>query len=338
MVFRQGTGEPSGGSLIQSILRYRGAGNKEGIRDADRELRQRLAASYAAEQTRVQAVARRLADDRRLDAIAPVDEFNRALGLFIDKLRTATYGYQGLMAELDPEPGAADQLRRFDQSLASGLTEVSTAADALEMAIESGGDLAAPARQGTAAARSLLARFELRGQVVETGKPVPQDSALKALEPSLPDLPHTAWNLDLGVALAVMGDDAVVDAKIGVSGGDGGFRLFRLAADPEEWLFVPKDNAIGLARLRVVAAPGGGNDALLDGVSFVVAAEGDGTGEAVGASGGSGQRPVRFRILRGETEPVARGLLLDWGNDCQAFAGRAIHADDIDIFGPPLGE
>jgi hypothetical protein len=337
MVFRQGPGEPVGGSLIQSILRYRGAGNKEGIRDADYSLRQRLAASYAAEQARVQTVARRLADERRLDAIAPVDEFNRTLGQFIDRLRTATYGYGGLMAEIDPDPGAAAQLRRFDESLATGLAEVSTAAGALEAALDSGGDLAGPARQGTAAARALLARFDLRGQVVETGKPVPQESALKALEPSVSGLPSAAWTLDVGVALAVQGDDRVIDAKIGVSGTGGDFRLFRLAADPEEWLFVPADADQGLARLAPVANPTDGAP-LLAGTAFTVAAEGDGTGEVVGAGGAAEPRPVRYRALRGETEPAARGLLLDWGGDRQAFAGRALHADDLDIFGPPLGE
>lgn len=337
MVFRAQPGERSGRGLLESIVAYRGAGNKEGIRDADRALRQRLADTYAAEQGRIQTVARRLAEDRRLNDIGPVDEFNRTLGHFIDRLRTATYGYGGLMAELDPEPGAADQLRKFDQSLASGVEEVAAATGALEAALASGGDLAAPARQGTDAARALLARFDLRGQVVETGKPVPNESALKALAPTVPDLPDPAWNLDLGVALAVMGDDAIVDAKIGVGDDTGGFRLFRLRADPEAWLFVPKDASIGLARLQPVDVPANGDGPTLDGVTFTVAAEGDGEGEVVGEGGGSGIRPVRYRILRGAQEPAARGLLLDWGNDRQAFAGQGVDAADVEIFGRPVG-
>lgn len=337
MVFRAQPGEPSGRGLIESIFAYRGAGNKEGIRDADRALRQRLADAYAAEQTRVQTVARRLAEDRRLNDIGPVDEFNRTLGHFIDRLRTATYGYGGLMAELDPEPGAAEQLRKFDQSLASGVEEIAAATGALEAALASGGDLAAPARQGTEAARALLARFDLRGQVVETGKPVPNDSALKALAPTIPDLPVPAWNLDLGVALAVLGDDAIVDAKIGVGDDTGGFRLFRLHADPVEWLFVPKDAALGLARLQPVSVPAAGGEPVLDGVTFTVSAEGDGEGEVIGESGGSGVRPVRYRVLQGAEDASARGLLLDWGKDRQAFAGREVHPDDVEIFGRPVG-
>jgi hypothetical protein len=173
--------------------------------------------------------------------------------------------------------------------------------------------------------------------VVETGKPVPQDSALKALAPTVPDLPVPAWNLDLGVAVAVLGDDAIVDAKIGVSDDTGGFRLFRLHADPEAWLFVPKDTSLGLARLQPVAVPATGADPTLAGVTFTVSAEGDGEGEVIGEGGGSGIRPLRYRVLQGAEDAAARGLLLDWGRDRQAFAGREVHPDDVEIFGKPVG-
>ena len=338
MVFRADGGSQPGPGLVGAILRYRGAAGEERIREEDRRIRDDLAATYGALVERVRVVARRLANERKIVEVGPVDEFAQTLDHFVDRLRTATYGYAGLFAELDPDPGLVEQLRRFDQGLASGVAEIEAPVAALEQASALEGDTAAPARQGTAAARKLLARFDLRGRIVETGKPVERESALAALSPATPGLPHPAWDLDQGVALAVLGDDFVVEGKIGVGADDSAFRLFRLSSSPEEWLFVPKKEEIGLARLSPVDAPPPGEDQTLAGVPYTVAAEGDGSGEVVGAGGSSGVRPVRFLVLRGAQEPAARAVVLDWGGERQAFAGVGVHPDDIEIFGRPLGE
>lgn len=338
MVFRaEGTNQPGPG-LVSAILRYRGAAGEERIREEDRRIRDDLAANYGALVERIRTVGRRLADERKIVEVGPVDEFAQTLDHFVDRLRTATYGYAGFFAELDPDPGVVAQLRRFDQGLAGGVVEIETPVAALEQAMGSGDDTAAAARQGTEAARKLLARFDLRGRIVETGKPVERASAMAALSPGTPGLPHPAWALDQGVALAVLGDDFVVEGKIGVDAGQSSFRLFRLSSAPEEWLFVPKETETGLARLSPVDAPPDGQGQTLAGVPYTVAAEGDGSGEVVGAAGSSGVRPVRFLVLRGVQEPAMRALILDWDGERQAFAGAGVHPDDIEIFGRPLGE
>lgn len=338
MVFGAQQSSRPGPGLIDSLLRYRGAGNQEAIRDADKRIRDDLAQTYGALVDRVRQIARRLADERRIMDVPPVDEFAQTLDHFVDRVRTATYGYGGLMSELDPNPGLVEQIRQFDRGLTDGVAEIEAVVAALEAAANSGGDIAAAARRGTEAARALLARFDLRGQVVETGQPADRASVLAALSPGGGGGAHPAWDLDTGVALAVLGDDFVVDAKIGVDGGDTAFRLFRLTAEPEEWLFVPKSSDLGLARLQPAAAPAGGAGQPVEGGPFNVGAEGRGTGEVVGTGGSSGTRPVRFQVLIGANEPAARGLVLDWDGERQTFVGRAVHPDDVEIFGRPLGE
>ena len=338
MVFRaEGTNRPGPG-LVSAILRYRGAAGEERIREEDRRIRDDLAASYDALVERIRDVARRLADERKIVEVGPVDEFAQTLDHFVDRLRTATYGYAGLFAELDPDPGLVAQLRRFDEGLASGVAEIEPPVAAVEQAQTAGSDTSTPALQGTAAARTLLARFDLRARIVETGKPVERESALAALSPGAQGLPHPAWQLDHGVALAVLGDDFVVEAKIGVDAGPSSFRLFRLSSAPEEWLLVPKETETGFARLSPSDAPPTGREQTLAGAAYSVSAEGDGSGEVVGAAGSSGVRPVRFVVLRGAQEPNARALTLDWDGERQAFAGVGVHPDDIEIFGRPLGE
>ncbi|MFM9107083.1 MAG: hypothetical protein ACKOWF_10355 [Chloroflexota bacterium] len=336
MVFRVEQGS-AGPGLVDSILRYKGSADKDAIRDADRRLRDAAAAAYSADLARVRRVAGDLANQRRIKEIAPIDEFADELSHFIDRVRTATYGYDGLMGELSAKPGVAGQLRQFDEGLMAGRDGVAAAVTALEAAAAGDGDVAASARAGRDAVGALLQQFDLRGKLAETGVAIDRESVLKALNPGLPQLPHPAWNLTEGVALSVLGDDFIVDARIGVESDDEAFRLFRIVTDPEEWLLVPRAGNGVIARVRPYPAPAQGDGTTLDGITFAAASEGSGVGEVVGAGGGSGVRPVRYLILAGESDPEARGVLLDWGSDRQAFAGRAVHPADIEIFGVPKG-
>jgi len=336
MVFRVEQGS-AGPGLVDSILRYKGSADKDAIRDADRRIRDAVAAAYAADLARVRRVAGDLANQRRIMDVAPIDEFANELSHLIDRIRTATYGYDGLMGELSSKPGVADQLRQFDEGLMAGRDGLAASVTALEAAAAGDGDVAASARAGRDAVRALQQQFDLRGKLAETGVAIDRESVLKALSPGLPELPHPAWNLTEGVALSVLGDDFIVDARIGVESDDDAFRLFRLGTDPEEWLMVPRGGSGVIARVRPYPAPAHGEGTTLDGVTFAAESEGSGVGEVVGAGGGSGVRPVRFLVLAGESDPAARGVLLDWGNDRQAFAGRAVHPADIEIFGVPKG-
>ena len=67
------------GGLLGSIPGYRGYRDKEERRDADRRVRERVAAAYAAQADRVERVARDLANQRRLKDVGPVNEFAQAI-------------------------------------------------------------------------------------------------------------------------------------------------------------------------------------------------------------------------------------------------------------------
>lgn len=337
MVFRAESPGLGGSGLIESILNYRGSARKDALRDADRRIRDAVAADYAALSARIRRVATELAEQRRIGEIAAVAAFADDLDHFVDRVRTATYGYTGLMDDMDPDSTAIRQLQAFDQGLASGKGDVERAVVALEAALSDGGDLASPSRQGRDAVRLLQQRFDLRARIAETGRPVDRESALKALGSGMEDQPIAAWSLDTGVALSVLGDDFIVGAKLGVQGDGGAFRMFRLSTDPEEWLFVPRDPSHAPARLHPVAIPEAGGAPALDGSKLRPVSEGMGEGEIVGAAGGSGLRQVRFLTFAGEDDAEVRGVLLDWGADHQAFAGRTVHPNDIEIFGTPKG-
>lgn len=329
------------GGLLDRVPGYRGYRANEDRRDADRRVRDHVATAYAQQADRVELIARELADRRRLSEIGPVDDFARAIRHLVDRIRTATYGYGGLFGDRDVDAAALDQIRLFDEGLLVGVDELQTPIAALEAAHAAGGDLAQPAQEGESVARALNARFDLRGQVVETGKAAPEASVLLALGPAgaAADAPHPAYGLKLGEALAILGDDFLVDARIAVSGaGADEFRLFRLgggAGGEEEWLLVPRRPERGLARLRPVTAPPPAGETGLGGATYTIQSAGSGEGEITGTGGETGLRPVRYSRLAGAGQAAARALVLDWSGERQAFAGREVHPNDVEVFGRP---
>ena len=325
------------GDLLDRIPGYRGYRAKEDRRDADRRVREHVAGAFAAQADRVERVARRLAADRRLADIGPVDEFARSVRHLVDRIRTATYGYGGLFGDRDVDAAALDQLRQFDQGLLSGVQELDQPIADLEAALAANADLAAPARAGTERARAIHRRLDLRGEVIETGKPAPTESVLRVLEPPKTEAPPPAFDLHDGDALAILGDDYLVDSRIEIQGDDASVRLFRLSGGSgEQWLLVTGAEGAPLALLSPASgAAGPGAETVIDGTAYTAQSSGSGDGQVVGVGGKSDWREVTFTLLAGADDPRARAIVLDWGNERQVLAGREVHPDDVEVFGRP---
>ncbi len=325
------------GDLLDRVPGYRGYRAKEDRRDADRRVREHVATAFAAQAERVDRVARDLAAQRRIMDVGPVDEFSRTLRHLIDRVRTATYGYGGLMGDRDVDEGALDQLRQFDEGLLSGVQELDQPIRELEGALASGGDLAAPARAGTSAVRTILARLDLRSQVVETGKPAPRDSILRVLELPSGEPRAPVYDLHEGDALAILGDDFLVDSRIEVDAGDSSFRLFRLTGGTtEQWLLAPKQAGGTLALMSPVEGPPpGSGETMIAGTAYAAQATGSGDSQVIGVGGKSERRGLQFTLLAGVNDPALRGVVLDWGGEHLVLAGKEVHPDDVEIFGRP---
>jgi len=319
--------------LLDRIPGYRGYRDKEDRRDADRRVRDHLVTAYTAQLNRVQQVARGMATQRRLSDVGPVDDFAQTLQHFIDRVRTATYGYGGLFGSRDVNAAALDQLRLFDGSLLAGVDELNGPIAQLEAASANNGDLAAPARAGTGVVRNLLARLDLRNEVIETAQPAPRESVLAVLQPKTAEGPPPAYDLHQGDAVAILGDNYLVDARLAVEAGDNSFRLFRLSAEPAKWLFVARAPGAPMALLSPTdASVTPGAQTAIGGATYTTQLAGSGEGEVVGVGGASGARPVRFALLVGANDPQARAVVLDWGNERQVFAGKEVHPEDVEIF------
>lgn len=315
---------------LDRIPGYRGYRLKEERRDADRQVREAVADAFAAELARVERIGRELANARQLGEIGAVERASQALRHFIDRVRTASPGYGGLFGERDIDGVALDQIRLFDESLLLGVDEVRPAVDRLETAAAGGQPLAPAAGDITSAVESLLARFNTRQEVVTTGLAAGRASVLAALQPIAAIVPRDIYSALPGDAVAILGDDYLVDARIEVDGQPSSFRLLRIRKDPEEWLFVERDPQGVVARVAPVAAPSTGS-ALAE-VSLEQVSAGTGDGEVTGLESSSGLRPVRYALLGNESDAAAFGVVLHWDGERQAFAGNRAEPLDIEVY------
>jgi hypothetical protein len=325
--------------FLDAVPGYRGYRNKEDRRDADRRVREHVAAAFAAEADRVQRVASDLASQRRFRDVGPVDEFAGSIRHLIDRISTATYGYGGLFSDRNVDEAALDQLRLFDESLMSGVDELKGPIAALEQAFTANTDLAAPAREGVTATRQILARLDLRNEVIETGRPASEEKIREIrdiLSPKSPEEqgPPPAFDLHEGDAVAVLGDNFVVDGRIDLQTGGQALRLFRVGTAPERWLAVPSERGRSFALLDPNAGPyTGGTESSIDGTAYTVNWSAAGTGDVTGKGGSTGRRPVTVSVLTGSADSAARAVVVDWGTERQVLVGKEVHPDDVEIYG-----
>lgn len=327
--------------ILNAIPGYSGYREKESRRDADRAVRDRLVAELSQRAERVERVAQRLADERRIRDVGAVNAYAEAIRQLANRINTATYGYGGLFGNRDVDAAVLDQIRLFDESLFAGLEEIDGGISDLEAA--AGDVIAAAADAGQRSVDALTARFELRERVVESARPASPEEMSGVLavlqtpeERAAAQAPPAAYDLHDRDALAVLGDNFVVDARIDIESAAGNFRLFRVDVAPERWLYVSRQRGADHAMLErshatyaVAPSPTIGNEA------FAIDASGTGSGEVIGAGGQTGRRPVAYTLLRGTSETNRRAVVLQWGAEQQIFVGNQVHPDDVEVFGKP---
>jgi len=320
--------------MLGSIPGYAGYRDKERRRDADKAVRDRLVAELRTRADRVGQIASALADARRITEVGPINDLQTRIRMLSDRVNTASYGYGGLFGTRDVDGAVIDQLRLFDEALFAGLTKLDDGIAAVETAMSSKADASTPLSTATSVVQSMSSQFDTRASILNSGSVVAGSEVARVLdvlktpaELEAANKPPAAFELHDRDALAILGDDYVVDARIDVNAGTNSFRLFRLSTAPEKWLFVPK--GIGKALALVSPASGFATDV------SVIEASGSGTSDAVGASGQSGQSAVAYTLLADAADGSKRAILLKWSTEQLLLQGSRVDPNDIEIFGKP---
>ncbi len=322
-----------GPGILEKIPGYSGYRAKEGRRDEDKQVRLELARGYDQIAQRLADLQGELVRASRFAEIGNVERVEKALRLFTDRLRTATYGYGGLFSARSIDERALDQIAAFDRALGDGTDELRASVEALAGAIGSGDDLPGKIRATQGQIDTLNRRFELRGQAVESGEALPQSAVGDLFTGPQSEEAHVADDLHFGDAVTISGTDYLVQGRMEFHGAGTAWWQYLLRDNAaESWLHVPPTTAEPMALLHVAGEVATTGDTVtLDGVQYTAAASGSATAEVIGEAGKQVGRQVQFRRYTG-----AAGALLftyDWsGGERQTLVGHTLDPLEVKVY------
>lgn len=322
-----------GPGILEKIPGYSGYRAKEGRRDEDKQVRLELARGYDQIAQRLADLQGELVRASRFAEIGNVERVEKALRLFTDRLRTATYGYGGLFSARSIDERALDQIAAFDRALGDGTDELRASVEALAGAIGSGDDLPGKIRATQGQIDTLNRRFELRGQAVESGEALPQSAVGDLFTGPQSEEAHVADDLHFGDAVTISGTDYLVQGRMEFHGAGTAWWQYLLRDNAaESWLHVPPTTAEPMALLHVAGEVATTGDTVtLDGVQYTAAASGSATAEVIGEAGKQAGRQVQFRRYTG-----AAGALLftyDWsGGERQTLVGHTLDTLEVKVY------
>ena len=122
--------------LLKGLPVVRGYVDKELRREADYRLRQTIAATLESEKQRMYDLQKKLLKGGGLLYMDDLDGAVTRIQKLADRVKTASYGFAGLLDAVKIQEDQLDALHRFDVGLAERTYEVQTAVDGLSSAVE----------------------------------------------------------------------------------------------------------------------------------------------------------------------------------------------------------
>lgn len=327
----------SGGTIdrmLDSIPGYAGYRDKERRRDSDRVIRENLAREYGQLAERLGRLATTLADERKIMAIPVVDKPYKRLTSFIDRVRTASYGYAPLFSEASVDADALDQVALFDRALADQKETLSEQIADLEKTSPDDASFKSLASEIVETIDGLHERFDKRHEVIHAGKSLPTKDVVSYLEPATPKAAPAAYRLHETEAVSYDGGNYSVAGRVTVETDHGAWRAFQLRGGAgDAWLVVSADPSQPSYWMRRVSITGGLDDetVTVDGGTYNRDNVQNGKGEVIGASGAAANQPVRFGRYRAAS---GDNLLFafDWGSGTIALIGAETNPASLDVF------
>jgi len=318
--------------LVDSIPGYRDYRALEDRRGADKRLRAHLASQFDAQRERLARLQQDMVRQGQLEGLDLLEGAMIKLQRFIDRLRTASYGYAGWFLGPVIEEADLAQLVAFDSALADGVAQVAKGVDGVAVALEAGEGLTAAVADLGAILDGLNARFDGRQELLSKGKRLPPAELAKVLKPPQPpsELEKKLGRLKLNDAVSYAGEDYLVTAKASYSAEGRSWLAYRLEDPPTvRWLRVG-DGPVVLAEpvdLKVDVPPPA--ELKVAGESFRQVEERTAT---VTIEGPGGKRRGSVRAWRYESETGTSLLIEDWTDEVQVWRGQAVDPDFLKVW------
>ena len=153
--------------LLKGLPIVRGYVNKELRREADYRLRQTIAGALEAEKQRMYDLQKKLLKGGGLLYMDDLDSAVTRIQRLADRVKTASYGFAGLLDAVKIQEDQLDALHRFDVGLAARTYEVQEAVDGLGSAIEQKSGIGDAIDSLTAKLGELNRLYDARHKAVE---------------------------------------------------------------------------------------------------------------------------------------------------------------------------
>ena len=152
--------------ILAKIPGFKGYVERGDRRMSDKLLRDKISDEFEALYQRVSGLQRDLINQGEISYIDDLEAAALKLRQFIDKVRTASYGYAGLFDAIKIKQDELDQVYQYDYALLALADEVTAAIDNVETSIGTDG-LDASIRHLTQTSQQCVDAFNKRTEVMQ---------------------------------------------------------------------------------------------------------------------------------------------------------------------------
>lgn len=152
--------------LLAKIPGFKGYSARKNRRAADKLLRETIASRYEEQWQRISAVQRDLISEGGLIFVDDLEGAAVKLRQFIDRIRTASYGYAGFFDAIKVKEEELAAIYQYDLNLMTLVEEIGGAIDNVEAALGTDG-LKTAIRNLTKVAQDCVDAFEKRSDVIK---------------------------------------------------------------------------------------------------------------------------------------------------------------------------
>jgi len=152
--------------VAQVIPGYKGYKEKELRREADKLLRMHLTRQLEEQWRRLSGLQKRLIDMGRLELVGALEEAVMKLQTFMDRLKTASYGYSGFFDAIKVREEQLDALYEFDNALLEEVPKVAAGIDKVAEAIAAKKGMAEAIADLAAVLQAIIETFNKRTEAI----------------------------------------------------------------------------------------------------------------------------------------------------------------------------
>lgn len=155
--------------ILSKIPGFKGYFERSDRRAADKLLRELIADRFQEQWNRLSAIQREIIKAGNIDVVDDVEAASIKLRTFVDRIRTAAYGYAGFFDAVKINEAELTQIYQYDLTLLNLVDSIASAIDNLEASLESDGFPAA-VRNVVQKAQESIDAFNKRSELMKMGQ------------------------------------------------------------------------------------------------------------------------------------------------------------------------